>query len=183
MNGILFYILIGGGLGALLGACNKRARGGRPTTADWKRGALYGSTLAAVLYVATGSIGNSAAMNRSTANVTHITDTNFDAAVRGTSQPVVVDCYATWCGPCRELAPTVDRLADEYAGKIKFFKVNVDESPQVAQQFQVEAIPMLLFFKDGKLADTSVGLITKAELAGRLEALLATNLPPSVPER
>jgi thioredoxin len=77
---------------------------------------------------------------------------------------VVVDCYATWCGPCRRLAPIVDKLADEYAGKIKFVKVNVDESPKVAQQFNIEGIPTLLFFNDGKLASTSVGLLTKEDL-------------------
>jgi thioredoxin 1 len=96
---------------------------------------------------------------------------------------VVADFYAAWCGPCRQLAPTMDALADQYAGKIKFVKVNVDESPKLAQQFRVEAIPTLLFFKDGKLAETSVGLLTKADLIERLDFLLQTNAPPATPGR
>jgi thioredoxin 1 len=74
-------------------------------------------------------------------------------------------------------------LADQYAGKIKFVKVNVDESPKLAQQFQVEAIPTLLFFKDGKLADTSVGLLSKKDLIQRLDSLLQTNVPATMPGR
>jgi thioredoxin 1 len=97
--------------------------------------------------------------------------------------PVVADFYATWCGPCRQLSPVVDALADQYAGKIKFVKVNVDESPKLAQQFQVEAIPTLLFFKDGKLADTSVGLLSKKDLIQRLDSLLQTNVPATMPGR
>jgi thioredoxin 1 len=72
------------------------------------------------------------------------------------------------------LAPIVDGLANEYAGKIKFYKLNVDESPKVSQKFQIQAIPALLFFKDGKLASTSVGLLSKTELAEKLDALVST---------
>jgi thioredoxin 1 len=150
-------------------------------TANWQRGAIYGAVLSALFYLVSGRGVNSAAMNQSTANVKHITDADFDAEVLQASQPVVVDCYATWCGPCRELAPIVDNLADEYAGKIKLVKVNVDESPKTAHKFQIEAIPTLLFFKDGKLTGTSVGLLTKAGLASRLEALLATKTQSVAP--
>jgi thioredoxin 1 len=179
MSPILFYILASGGLGAALGYFNRRNSGVRPLTAEWRRGALYSAALAALFYSVSGCGSNSAAMNQSTTNVKHITDAEFDAEVTHAAQPVVVDCYATWCGPCRELAPIVDNLADEYAGKIKFVKINVDESPRTAQKFQIEAIPTLLFFKDGKLTGTSVGLRTKADLASRLEALMATNTQPA----
>lgn len=167
MNGFIIYLLVGSATGACLLARN------------WKRGGIYGVVLAALFYSVSGCGGDSAAMNQSTPNVTHITDTDFDSEVVQASQPVVVDCYATWCGPCRELAPIVDNLADEYAGKIKFVKVNVDESPKLAQQFKVEAIPTLLFFKDGELTGTSVGVLTKADLASRVEALMAVKTQPA----
>jgi thioredoxin 1 len=141
-------------------------------TANWRRGAFFGALIGLLFYSATGGGANSTAMNQSTPNVKHITDAEFDAEVTQATLPVVVDFYATWCGPCRQLAPTMDGLADQYAGKIKFVKINVDESPKLAQQFQVEGIPMLLFFKDGKLAETSVGLLTKADLVQHLDSLI-----------
>lgn len=174
MNSILISVLIGGGLGAALGYFNQCKSGACPLTANWRRGALYGAVLAGLFSFAAGCGGNSAEMNQSTANVKHITDAEFDAAVTQATQPVVVDCYATWCGPCKMLAPIVDGLADEYAGKIKFYKVNVDESPKVSQEYHVQAIPTLLFFKNGKLTDTSVGLLSKTELTEKLDALVST---------
>ena len=122
-------------------------------------------------------------MNQSAANVKHITDADFDAEVMQSAVPVVMDFYATWCGPCRQLAPTMDSLADQYAGKIKFVKVNVDESPKVAQQFQVEGIPMLVFLQNGKTAGTSVGLVAKEDLILRLDSLLQTNTQPGATGR
>jgi thioredoxin 1 len=182
MQSLLIYLLMGGSLGAWLGYLGRCNSGACPLMANWRRGALYGAVMALLFYSVSGC-GGSAAMNQSSANVKHITDTEFDAEVTRAALPVVADFYATWCGPCRQLAPTMDALADHYAGKIKFVKVNVDESPKLAQQFKVEAIPTLLFFKDGKLADTSVGLLTKADLIGRLDFLLQTNVPPATPDR
>jgi thioredoxin 1 len=181
MISILFFVLIGGGLGAALGGFNQRPPGALPMTANWQRGALCGAVLSAMFCLVSGCGVGSATMNQSTANVKHITDADFDAEVMQALPPVVVDCYATWCGPCRKLAPIVDNLADEYAGKIKFVKINVDESPETAHKFQIEAIPTLLFFKDGKLTGTSVGLLAKADLASRLEALMATKTQPAAP--
>jgi thioredoxin len=183
MKCILIYLLIGGGLGALLGYFTKHRSGQHAVTANWKRGAFYGVISAFLFYSVSTCGGDAAAMNQSTANVTHITDTNFDVEVLQSSMPVVVDCYATWCVPCHELAPIVDKLADKYAGKIKFFKVNVDESPKTAQKFQVDAIPRLLFFKDGKLVDSSLGLVSKADLTRQLDDLISTNVPPAIPEK
>jgi thioredoxin 1 len=183
MARILISALVGAGLGFgwyKLAGCST---GACPLVANWRRGALYGTVIAVLFYSVSGCGGNSTAMNQSTANVKHITDAEFNAEVMQATLPVVADFYATWCGPCRQLSPVVDALADQYAGKIKFVKVNVDESPKLAQQFQVEAIPTLLFFKDGKLADTSVGLLSKKDLIQRLDSLLQTNVPATMPGR
>ncbi|HUZ07363.1 MAG TPA: thioredoxin [Candidatus Paceibacterota bacterium] len=178
MSPLLTYLLIGGSLGALLGYFGKCSSGGCPLTANWRRGAIYGAVVAAAAFFVTGGGASSAEMNQSTANVKHITQTDFDAEVTQAKLPVVVDCYATWCGPCRRLAPVMDKLADQFAGKIKFVKVNVDESPKLAQRFNIEGIPMLLFFKNGRLVNSSVGLLPKEDLILRLETLLQTNAGP-----
>ena len=107
-----------------------------------------------------------------------ITDQSFQTMVLDSKKPVLVDFWAEWCGPCRQLAPRMDSLADQYAGKIKFVKINVDESPKLAKQFQVEGIPLLVFLQHGKTVGTSVGLAAKDELILRLDALLHMNLPP-----
>ena len=112
-------------------------------------------------------------MNESTASVKHITQGEFANEVTRASGPVVVDFYATWCGPCRQLAPMMDRLADPLAGKIKFFKVNIDESPGLAQNYQIEAVPTVLLFRDGKLADRITGLLPESDLQAKLNALAA----------
>ena len=111
------------------------------------------------------------AMNESTANVKHIAQGEFADEVTRCATPVVADFYAPWCGPCRELTPLLDKLAVGYTDKIKFVKINVDESPGLAQNFQVQAIPTLIFFKDGKVSDRLTGLPTEAELKSKLESL------------
>ena len=113
--------------------------------------------------------GNPAAMNESTANVKHITQGEFADEVTRCATPLVADFYATWCGPCRMLSPMLDKLAGGYADKIKFVKINVDESPGLAQNFSVQAIPTLIFFKDGKVADRITGLSDEANLKAALD--------------
>ena len=175
---LIIYLLIGGGAGAALGYFGSCKSGACPLTANWRRGAFFGALIGLLFYFSSGGGANSTAMNQSTTNVTHITDAEFDKLVSQASLPVVVDFYATWCGPCRQLAPTMDSLADQYAGKIKFVKVNVDESPKLAQQFQVEGIPMLVFLQNGKTVGSSVGLVSKEDLIQRLDSLMQTNSRP-----
>jgi thioredoxin 1 len=112
---------------------------------------------------------NDAKMNESTANVDRISPDKFAAEVIQSTNLVVVDFYATWCGPCRVLSPMLDRLAASFTNNIKFVKVNLDEAPELAQKYSVEAIPTLLFFKRGELTDRMLGLqdemVLKAKLA------------------
>ena len=90
-------------------------------------------------------------------NTLEFTDTNFDTDVLGAAQPVLVDFWAEWCGPCRMIAPTVEAFADEYEGKIKVGKVNVDENNGTAARFNIRGIPTLLLFKGGKVVGQLVG--------------------------
>jgi thioredoxin 1 len=90
-------------------------------------------------------------------NVLLATDANFDSEVLKGTQLTMVDFWAEWCGPCKALGPTIDALADQYAGQVKVFKLNVDENPDAAQKFRVRGIPTVIFLKNGELVDQLVG--------------------------
>ena len=100
------------------------------------------------------------------------TDSNFDQEVK--TGVVLIDFWAEWCGPCRRLAPTVDALATEYAGRATAAKMNVDENPNVPGRFMIRGIPTMLIFKNGELADQIVGLAAKEEIAKKLDLQLDT---------
>ena len=92
------------------------------------------------------------------------TDGEFDAEVLKSATPVLVDFWAEWCGPCRALAPTIDAVATDYAGKVKVGKLNVDENPAITMQYMVRGIPTVLIFKAGQVVDQIVGSVDKATL-------------------
>jgi len=99
-----------------------------------------------------------------TENVQTFTDRNFDETVLKSGEPVLVDFWADWCGPCKRLAPTVDALATDYAGRVTFGKLNVDDNPNTAFKFQIRGIPTLLLFKGGQVVESVVGLAQKDDL-------------------
>ena len=100
----------------------------------------------------------------------NVTEATFDGVVTS-EQPVVIDFWAPWCGPCRAIAPVLDDLAHELGDQVTIGKVNVDEQPGLAARFGVQAIPQLAFFKDGVLKDRIVGAVPRAEIVKRLDAL------------
>ena len=100
-----------------------------------------------------------------------VTDANF-AEILNTDQLVVVDFWATWCGPCKALAPIVEELAAEYEGKVTITKCNVDDCEDVPMNYGIRSIPTLIFFKNGEVVDRTVGAMTKAALAAKIDSLM-----------
>ncbi|OGH56068.1 MAG: thioredoxin [Candidatus Lindowbacteria bacterium RIFCSPLOWO2_12_FULL_62_27] len=104
--------------------------------------------------------------------VTEITDATFEAEVTKSNTPVLVDFWAVWCGPCRMIAPMVEELSKEYAGKVKFCKVNVDDNNETAVQFGIRSIPTLLIFKNGQIAGQVIGAVSKERLKAEIDSAL-----------
>ena len=101
----------------------------------------------------------------------HFTDENFTTEVLSSDIPVLVDFYADWCGPCKMLAPVIETLAQEYDGKVKIGKLNVDNAPDTAAKFGIMSIPTLLYFKNGELVNKSIGVVAKSEIEQVLNSL------------
>ena len=96
--------------------------------------------------------------------VVNVTDADFDAQVLKSGEPVLVDFWAEWCGPCKMIAPVVDEIARSYAGRLKVAKINIDENQQTPRAYAVRGIPTLMLFKDGKVQATQVGAVSKTQL-------------------
>ncbi len=101
----------------------------------------------------------------------HFTDENFNQEVLSSDIPVLVDFYADWCGPCKMLAPVIEALAEEYEGKVKVGKLNVDNAPDTAQNYGIMSIPTLLYFKNGEVVNKSIGVVAKSEIEQVLNSL------------
>jgi thioredoxin 1 len=108
------------------------------------------------------------------AGVIEINDNTFNKEVLKSNLPVVVDFWADWCGPCRMMAPVMEKMAVQYHGKFKFCKINVDANPGMASQYQAMSIPLLLFFSNGQVIDRSVGATPESQLKAKLDTLLQT---------
>lgn len=102
-------------------------------------------------------------------NTTAVTDTNFEQEVEKHAGLTIVDFWATWCGPCRMIAPVLEQLATEYGDKVKVAKLDVDSNIKTATRFNVRSIPLLLFFKDGKVVDQIVGAVPRAQIESKLK--------------
>ena len=105
--------------------------------------------------------------------IKHISDATFDAEVLKSTKPVLVDYWAEWCGPCKMIAPILDEVATGYAGKLQITKMNVDENREIPAKFGIRGIPTLMLFKDGQLAATKVGALSKSQLVAFIDQQLA----------
>jgi len=104
-------------------------------------------------------------------HVVNVTDSNFESEVINSAAPVLVDFWATWCGPCKMIAPILDEIANEKAGAVKIAKVDVDQNQALSARFGIRAIPTLLLFKNGAVSEQMVGMTSKRELLAKIDAL------------
>lgn len=106
-------------------------------------------------------------------NIENLTNSNFKATIDAAATPVLVDFWAQWCGPCKQIAPALEELAGELTGKLKVCKVDVDDNAELAAQFGVRAIPTILVFKGGKVVEQVVGMVSKSDLKSRVSKHIA----------
>jgi thioredoxin 1 len=105
-------------------------------------------------------------------HILHVTDDSFEEEVLKSDEPVLVDYWADWCGPCKMIAPILDEIAGEYAGRIKVAKLNIDENPNIPPRYGIRGIPTLMLFKDGEVEATKVGAVSKSQLTAFIDSSL-----------
>ncbi len=105
-------------------------------------------------------------------NIVHVSDESFEQEVLNASEPVLIDYWAEWCGPCKMIAPIIDELAEEYGDKIKIAKFNIDENPETPPKYGIRGIPTLMLFKNGNVEATKVGAVSKSQLAAFIDSIL-----------
>jgi len=104
--------------------------------------------------------------------IIHVADSTFEEQVLNSKSPVLVDYWAEWCGPCKMIAPILDEIADEYADKLTVAKINIDENQSTPQRYAVRGIPTLMIFKDGEIAGTKVGAMSKSQLSAFIDSVI-----------
>lgn len=104
--------------------------------------------------------------------IVHVSDATFDEQVLNSDTPVIVDYWAEWCGPCKMIAPILDEIADEYEGKLTVAKINIDENQETPQKYAVRGIPTLMIFKQGEIAGTKVGALSKSQLSAFIDSVI-----------
>ena len=104
--------------------------------------------------------------------IVHVTDDNFDNEVLGSAEPVLVDYWAEWCGPCKMIAPVLDEICDEYDGRVKIAKLNIDDNPNTPPRYGIRGSPTLMLFKNGEVEATKVGAVSKSQLTAFIDSNL-----------
>ncbi|MEX2525780.1 MAG: thioredoxin TrxA [Gammaproteobacteria bacterium] len=105
-------------------------------------------------------------------SIIHVSDETFDDEVLNSNKPVIVDYWAEWCGPCKMIAPILDEIADEYEGKLTIAKLNIDDNQDTPQKYAVRGIPTLMIFKEGEVAGTKVGALSKSQLSAFIDSVI-----------
>ncbi len=170
---LIIGLLIGGGLGAVLGYVGKCTTGACPLTANPWRGAFLGALMGGLFAFSVGSSGATAqAAGGKHAAVPISSAAQFERDVLKADKPALVDFYADWCGPCRKLAPTIEKLAQRYEGRAIVRKVNVDRLSPLADRYRVQSIPTVILFKDGKEVQRLTGVQSAGEYTKVLDKVL-----------